>query len=143
MTNNKLKIDTWEEELRREKRNIIIGWSVLMLCLLLLLGICFNGCMLAMAEERIDNYSIEQWCIAIRHAEGNANYGILTTYRHTSPKQACINTLRHQWRNYCTTSHSKRFLAYLQEHYCPINSTTDNGTCINWEYNVGYWLRRG
>ncbi len=142
----KLLIHTWDDEdvemaekiLRKSQSvRLLVLMAVFVITLFLICGICH--------AENIDGYSIDQWTNAIGKAENSKKhpYGILTRYRHTTPLQACRNTVLHKWQNYQATSQRKRFLSYLANAYCPIGGNNDNGTCKNWEGNVDWWLKRG
>lgn len=74
---------------------------------------------------------------AIRKAEGNANYGVLTKYKHTTPRQACINTCRNQWKRHQAHKCGKAYLTCLRDRYCPIGAKNDpKNLNINWLRNV-------
>ena len=88
---------------------------------------------------------------AIRISEGNANYGILTHYKHTSYRQACINTCKHAWKDYQGThigcarnaSNSKikasraGYLNFLANRYAPRHVANDpNDLNRHWLSNV-------
>lgn len=79
-------------------------------------------------------------CKAIYFAEGGAQtrhpYGIMTKFKHTSPHQACLNTVRHKYSDWQKSGSNSQFLTYLASKYCPVSSDTDNGTCQYWENNV-------
>ena len=81
---------------------------------------------------------------AIYKAEGGKNtrhaYGILAKYKHTTPRQACINTIRHKYSDWVKQGSKGDFIAYLGSKYAPINSDTDNGTNKFWVKNVRYFL---
>lgn len=75
---------------------------------------------------------------AIYKAEGGANtrhpYGILTKYKHTTPRQACINTIRHAARDW---DGQGSFIAFLGSRYCPVGASNDpQGLNKNWVRNV-------
>lgn len=95
-------------------------------------------------QTDIGGYSINQWCDAIGKAENSKShpYGIMTKYKHTTPREACANTIKHYWRDYNRLKVQTNFLSYAQSRYCPIGSDTDNGTCANWQHNVNYFLTR-
>lgn len=89
---------------------------------------------------------------AIRRAEGNSNYGILTHYKHTSYRQACINTCKHAWRDYLALvgkapqikgkGHRNDYLAFLANRYCPIGADNDpTGLNVNWLGNVSAFYK--
>ena len=87
-------------------------------------------------------YTPEELCKAIYKAENSKAhpYGILAKYKHTTPKQACKNTVNHALKDW---NHSGDFIAFLGSRYCPIGSDTDNGTCKNWTKNVKFFLQKG
>lgn len=68
----------------------------------------------------------EHLATAIYHAEGGSRavhkYGIMTHYKTTTPRQACINTCRHAFKDYAriASKHDlKGFIAFLGARYCP------------------------
>lgn len=143
-----LFLDTYESEERREiDRKKFAAWAIsLLLCTILwIMALC--GCVHAkevITEPNIEGYSLNQWCEAIHNAEGNDNYGILTHYSHTTPLQACRNTVLHKYRDWIATGQRKRFLDYLAERYAPIGANNDpNDLNKNWAGNVKYWLEMG
>lgn len=107
--------------------------------ILVLLAIFFLS--MARAEE-IDVNALAN---AIYRAEGGAKtshpYGILAHYKHTTPRQACINTINHALRDW---NGKGDFLAFLGNRYCPIGASNDpKGLNKNWLSNVRYFLKRG
>jgi hypothetical protein len=81
---------------------------------------------------------------AIYMAEGGAKtahpYGILAHYKHTTPRQACINTIRHALRDW---NGEGDFLLFLSRRYAPIGANNDpKGLNRNWLKNVRYYLAR-
>jgi len=90
-------------------------------------------------------YTVEQYANAIYKAENSPKhpYGILAKYQHTTPRQACINTIKHRLSIYRRLKPTEPFTAFLGASYCPIGSDTDNGTCQYWVKNVNYWLKKG
>lgn len=102
--------------------------------------------LLTIGTARADNklvISDDKLCEAIHKAEGNDNYGILAHYKHTSYKQACLNTIRHARRNYIKSNSKEDFVVFLSKTYCPIGCNTDNGTNRFWVKNVKYFLAKG
>ena len=91
----------------------------------------------AMAGEPF--YSNDQIADAIYLAEGGAKtnhpYGILAKYVHTSPRQACLNTIAHARRDF----KGGDFIEFLGSRYCPPNAHPLNK---NWVRNVKYFLRK-
>jgi hypothetical protein len=85
---------------------------------------------------------------AIYLAEGGAKtshpYGILAHYKHTSPRNACLNTIRNQRARHTKHNCGKEFLVCLRDRYCPIGCDNDNGSNKFWLINVKYFLdKRG
>ena len=98
----------------------------------------FNGC--AHAED-IAGHDVNTWANAIYKAEGGKHtrhpYGVLAHYKHTTPRQACINTIRHQYHNWLKKGRPREFLAYLGHIYCPVGALNDPwGLNRNWIKNV-------
>jgi hypothetical protein len=73
---------------------------------------------------------------AIYAAEGGAKtrhpYGVLTKYRNTTPRQACINTCKHAWKDY--SGPESGFIDFLADRYCP--PSADPVGNRNWKKNV-------
>lgn len=91
-------------------------------------------------------YTLDQWANAIGKAENSKThpYGIMVKYRHTSPRQACKNTVWHQWRLYKESGLKTPFLAFLGASYCPVGASNDpQGLNVNWQRNVAYFLKEG
>lgn len=124
-----------------ERRRLFTGTLNAILITLIFIAIIFGLTKLAHAET-IEGYKINTWAEAIHHAEGNDNYGILTHYEHTSYKQACINTVRHKYKNWIRQGRRGNFIDYLGSQYCPVGCDNDNGTNKYWIDNVKYWLYR-
>ncbi len=102
-----------------------------------------SGCNEAFANNRII-ISDEKLCEAIHKAEGNDNYGILAHYKHTSYRQACLNTIRHSRQRYVATHQKGDFIVFLSQTYCPIGASNDpRGLNKNWVKNVKYFLMKG
>ena len=74
---------------------------------------------------------------AIFIAEGGTNthhaYGIIPHYAHTTPRQACINTVQHFAITHPNLSF-KAFVEQLADIYCPMASDKEGN--INWKHNV-------
>ncbi len=120
-------IDLWIKE--RESMQII-------LIAILLHSTAFADNRLIISDEKL--------CEAIHKAEGNDNYGILAHYKHTSYRQACLNTIRHSRQRYVATHQKGDFIVFLSKTYCPIGASNDpNGLNKNWVKNVKYFLIRG
>lgn len=105
-----------------------------------ILGLLWCGC--AWAEPDYEALSS-----AIRLAEGNSNYGVLTHYKHTSYKQACINTCKHAYRDWlkiAPRAYNSKFydakmsyLTFLANRYAPRRVANDpKNLNKNWLKNV-------
>ena len=88
------------------------------------------------------NWTNDQITDAIYMAEGGAGaampYGIMKHYRHTTARQACINTIEHARRD-CPAGED--LIAFLQKRYCPIGAENDP-MALNryWLKNVRWFL---
>lgn len=89
--------------------------------------------------EEVGGYDVERLATAIYHAEGGANtnwpYGILARYKTTTPRQACINTIRSKYREWVKLGAKGDYLTYLGSRYCPVGADNDP-TGLN-----GHWLK--
>ena len=100
----------------------------------------------AMAGEPF--YSNDQIADAIYLAEGGAKtnhpYGILAKYKTTTPRQACINTIKSARIRFAKQSKETDFVYFLSLTYCPIGAKNDpTGLNKNWIKNVKFFLERG
>lgn len=89
------------------------------------------------AKVRAEEINVEKLATAIYHAEGGAKtshpYGILAHYKTTTPRQACINTIKHAQRDF----KGGDFIAFLGSRYCPVGAKNDpTGLNKNWVRNV-------
>lgn len=86
-------------------------------------------------------YTVDQIANAIYKAENSKShpYGILAHYKHTTPRQACINTIRHALKDW---NGRGDFISFLGSRYCPVNCENDNGTNQYWVKNVKYFLQK-
>jgi len=83
-----------------------------------------------------ESINIDKLATAIYHAENSKThpYGILTHYKHTTPRQACINTIKHALRDW---NGQGDFISFLGSRYCPIGAKNDpKGLNKNWVRNV-------
>ena len=117
------------------------------LLLLLSCGVSQVGCSARIAlagsePSEVGGYNVERLATAIYHAEGGSKtawpYGILARYKHTTPRQACINTVRHKARDWEAQGAKGDYLEYLQSKYCPTkgNKLTNDEKRLNI-----YWLK--
>jgi len=93
------------------------------------------------------DYTDSQIADAIYLAEGGAKtshpYGILAKYKHTTPRQACLNTIQSAKKRFTKQTKEKDFIHFLSLTYCPVGCNNDNGTNKYWERNVKYFLKGG
>lgn len=80
---------------------------------------------------------------AIRKAEGIHSkhpYGILKKYKHTNPKQACLNTIQSAYKRFRAESTQDNFLTFLSRSYAPLGANNDHlNLNSNWIHNVTYF----
>jgi hypothetical protein len=98
--------------------------------------------------ESVGGYDVERLATAIYHAEGGANtrhpYGILAKYKTTTPRQACINTIRSKHREWVALGAKGDYLRYLQSRYAPIGASNDpTGLNAHWLGNVARLYEKG
>jgi len=124
-----------------------LGWVTLIACIVILIcGMIMFSCSSkdsVWADEVI--YTNEQIADAIYQAEGGSKtrhpYGILAKYKHTTPRQACLNTISHAKKDW---NGKGDFLEFLQKRYAPLNAKNDpTGLNKNWLKNVQWWLKHG
>ncbi len=139
MIPRKLLIHTYSEEDLKEiaviRRNVIITRFVVIAILMLIALFVFKGCAVANDKIVIKGFSNAQICEAIRKTENSKShpYGIMTRYKHTSPKQACLNSIksaRLRWNG------QGDFIAFLGKTYSPPDINP------NWVRLVHYFLNR-
>jgi hypothetical protein len=110
------------------------GWIVL--------GI-FLASLLLIKSCHAQTIDVERLATAIGKAENSKAhpYGIMQRYRNTTPRQACINTIKHRLKTF--NGHGD-FITYLGSIYAPANATNDpKGLNKNWVNNVKYFYERG
>ena len=130
-----IKKSNWSAKIAPKVLKMMKEAGALAIAILLLSGV-------ARAEEI--NLDIERLATAIYYAEGGAKtnhpYGILTKYEHTTPRQACINTIKHALRDW---NGEDDFIIFLGNRYCPIGASNDpKGLNKNWVKNVRYFYVR-
>jgi hypothetical protein len=97
-----------------------------------------SGCTANASTMPKASINIEKLATAIYWAEGGPKtrhpYGILAKYKTTTPRQACINTIKHALRDW---SGKGDFIAFLGSRYCPVGAKNDpGGLNKNWVANV-------
>lgn len=90
------------------------------------------------------DFTNEQVADAIYQAEGVHSkhpYGILTKYKHTTPRQACLNTIKNHRKRHANHNCGLDFIGCLGARYCPIGAKNDpTGLNKNWIKNVKHFL---
>jgi hypothetical protein len=113
----------------------------------ILIILILSGCGVAEAkQEKIAGYSINQWVDAIRKAEGNDNYGILSIKCTPGEdcRKICANTVRNNYKRWIKAGKKGTYLLFLANRYCPIGASNDpSGLNRHWPKNVKYFLERG
>jgi hypothetical protein len=92
---------------------------------------------------QVSAYTDEQIASAIFRAENSKShpYGILTHYKTTTPKQACLNTIAHARRD---LPPGANLIEFLGSRYAPLKASNDpNNLNSNWIKNVNYFLNKG
>ena len=85
---------------------------------------------------------------AIYRAEGGEKtrypYGILQKYKVTTPRQACINTIKSAQKRFAKQKKETDFVHFLSLTYCPIGAKNDPGGLNKyWVKNVKYFYLKG
>jgi len=111
-----------------------------MIKFILMLFILLSFATLAIAKEA--QYTNDQIADAIYKAENSKShpYGILAHYKHTTPRQACINTIKHARKDW---NGQGSFIVFLGKRYCPVGASNDpKGLNKNWVKNVKMFLAK-
>lgn len=98
-------------------------------------------CNIAFASE----INVEKLADAIYKAENSKThpYGIMQKYKHTSPRQACLNTINSAMKRFNKQTKEKDFILYLSKTYCPVGASNDpTGLNTNWVKNVKFFYDR-
>lgn len=131
-----------EDNVNSKDKIKIIFLGFVCVAMFVILMIMFSGCACANTIV-VKGYSNEDICEAIRQAENSRSYpyGIMKKYKHTSPKQACINTVSHSRRNWISNGSKGEFIKFLGSTYAPVGAINDpNNLNVNWVKNVHYFL---
>ena len=102
---------------------------------------------LAVSLARGEGETDTQIVNAIYRAEGGMKtrhpYGILAKYKHTTPRQACFNTVRSARQRFAKQAVERDFVVFLAQTYCPIGAANDpGGLNRHWIKNVKYFLAK-
>ena len=75
---------------------------------------------------------------AIFRTEGGTHtrhpYGIIRKFQDTTPRQACLNTIRHAMKDYHYSHCERAFIYFLADRYCPPGA--DPAGNRNWKANM-------
>lgn len=86
------------------------------------------------AHARLPDAEAWRWVAAIRVAEGNPNYGVLSV-KTTDPRRVCYNTVQNTHDRWLRAGRPGVFLVFLARRYCP--PSVDPQGHRNWIKNVG------
>jgi hypothetical protein len=94
------------------------------------------------SKAHAETVDVEKLATAIYYAEGGAKtshpYGVLVHYKHTTPRQAAINTINHALRDW---NGKGDFVSFLGRRYCPVGAKNDpRGLNRNWIRNVKHFM---
>ena len=95
------------------------------------------------AQAQPVTYTPDQIADAIYKAEASKArpYGIMQRYKTTTPRQACLNTIKHARRDY--NGPADGFILFLSRRYAPIGAENDpRNLNKNWYKNVMYFLNQ-
>ncbi len=105
---------------------------------------------IVITNTNIEGHSLNEWCNAIGKAENSVThpYGIMAHYKHTTPLEACRNTVLHKYNDYkrlkATKGLKTPFIDYLADRYAPIGAKNDpRGLNRYWKSNVAAGLKKG
>jgi hypothetical protein len=126
------KFEQWGRD--REDDLLQNAWIIPVVCIIAALFL-LTMFLVAVHAQEID---VEKLATAIYYAEGGARtnypYGILTKYKTTTPRQACINTINHALKDWDGRGD---FISFLGSRYCPVGAANDpRGLNRNWISNV-------
>jgi hypothetical protein len=80
---------------------------------------------------------------AIYRAEGGKTkhpYGILKKYKTTTPRQACLNTIKSNLKRYGAAKSTEDFITFMSRSYCPVGAENDpTGLNKYWVKNVSFF----
>lgn len=132
------------KERRKERpfNAIVLAVSIALATLLAGIIVLLAGCRKPVYAKPI-TYTNEQIANAIYKAENSKAhpYGILAHYKHTTPRQACLNTIKSAQKRFAKQTKEKDFIHFLSLTYCPIGASNDpRGLNKNWVRNVKYFL---
>lgn len=126
--------------------------SILACFLLIAHSFVVGNLSLVYASEVARNSSIQIVNIdvladAIYRAEGGAKtrhpYGIIKKYKTTTPRQACINTIKSNIKRYKASGSTEPFIEFMARSYCPIGANNDpTGLNVHWVKNVSFFYAK-
>lgn len=85
------------------------------------------------AQARLPEAQAWRYVDAIRVAEGNPNYGVLTV-KTRDPRRVCYNTVQNTHDRWIKAGRPGDYLTFLARRYCP--PSVDPVGHANWQRNV-------
>ena len=128
-----------QEKLEAENRLSIfrgLAIAVGILCVVIVAVVILTA-----KPAKAETIDVESLATAIGKAENSTThpYGIMAHYKHTTPRQACINTINHALRDW---DGNGDFISFLQKRYAPIGADNDpRGLNRFWTKNVRMFYR--
>ena len=112
---------------------------LLFFLLRVLLGLAFFA-----GSSHGDTVDVPRLASAIERAENSPvhPYGILVTYKATSPRRACLNTIRHALARWRASGAQGDPIEFIARSYAPIGARNDpNGLNRYWAHNVRWFYQ--
>lgn len=88
---------------------------------------------------------VEKFADAIRRAEGNSNYGVLSIPCKTEAKcrQICINSIKNNLKRYEKSDKSLDFISFMAKRWAPVGVKNDpRNLNANWPRLVSFFYAR-
>lgn len=140
----KVKLTAWDKLPKKEQKALKDKAKSLVKCLIF--ALCIGYLSIAQAQEiPAPTIDVNRLANAIYKAENSKShpYGILAHYKHTSPRQACINSIKSALKHYAKQSKEKDFILFLSKRYAPIGAKNDpKGLNKNWVRLVKHFYNK-
>lgn len=127
----------------RPKARLLSYHKSLVFCLLSFSLLMVRGSELlySQTDNVKTNLKINRLADAIFKAEGGLHtrhpYGILKKFKSTTPRQACLNTIKSRYKSWLKAGQPKPFISYLASSYAPLGAKNDPlNLNSNWIKNV-------
>ncbi len=121
------------------KKRLIKG--AIFLSLMLLCFLLGRGC----AKAEVIYYSDQDFADAVYRAENSKThpYGIMAKYKHTTPRQACLNTYATNYWKWVKAGKPGDFIDFIHKVYAPIGAANDpKNLNRHWAKNVKFYLAK-